>query len=198
MAHDATKCEFRLTWWQLNISRLGHGTLFEVNVTSGNGILNDIQGAINGLISDATSDIASLLDLPDFFNVHAMDYCQGEFSPNATAKNVHQNITECSNNTLGFNFQPTKIIEEHLIAGITLQDIHWPEDVQNAEKTLRVASRVMTIFYIVGIVFAGLGLLTALICLFTEGRLSVFFNFLVDVVSALHGCSYESVLIMVI
>ncbi len=173
---------------QLNISQIGHGSLF--NTSDGDGGLlstigNDIQEGINDIIGDLTVDIASLLGLPDFLVVHTMDFCQGSYSPNATAGNTKKNITECTNSSLGFHFQPTKFVEEHLPSGITLDDIHWPEDVTNAERTLRTVSRIMVAFYIVGIVFAGLAVLTALVTLFAEGRLSALINWLVDIVSTL-------------
>jgi len=170
----------------LNISQIGHGSLF--NTSDGDGGLlstlgNDIQEGINSILNDLTTDVASLLGLPDFFNVHATTFCQGTYSPNSTAHGAKKNFTECSKSSLGFHFQPTKYVEEHLPSGITLEDIHWPSDVTDAERTIKTVSRIMVIFYVVGIVFSGLAILTALASIFTDGRLSVFINWLVDILA---------------
>lgn len=170
----------------MNISRIGHTSLF--NTTDGDGgffsnLVNDLEGDINSLISDVSSDIANALDLPDFYNVHVMAFCEGSYEPNTTARHAHENVTECSNKTLSFHFQPSKIIQDHLPDGITLNDIHWPKEIEDAERTLQVASIVMVVFYIIGITFAGLAVLAALGGFFTNGRLSAMINFLIDVVS---------------
>jgi len=172
----------------LNISRIGHGSVF--NTTDGDGgffdnLINNLQGDINNLVNDVSSDIAQALDLPDFFNVHLMDFCEGSYAPNATAKDPRENITECSNRTTLFHFQPTKIIQDALPDGITLQDLHWPDEIQDAERTLKVASITMIVFYIIGIAFAGIAILTAICGIFTDGRLSASVNFLVDVLAFL-------------
>ena len=158
---------------------------------------NEIQQDINNILNDVTSDIASLLNLPDFFNVHVTDFCLGTYSPNSTANNAKKNVTECSNSTLGFHFQPTQFVQDHLPDGITLDDIHWPSAVTDAEKTLKTVSRVMVIFYIVGIVFTGLALITALITIFADGRLSAFVNWLVDIVSFVPIAKRSKLLILV-
>jgi len=170
----------------LNISGIGHGSLF--NTSDGDGGLlstlgNDIQQDINNIINDATADIATLLDLPDFLKVHVQTFCQGTYAPNSTAKHPKENITECSNSTLGFHFQPTQYVQEHLPAGITLDDIHWPSDITDAERTLKAVSRVMIVFYIIGVAFSGLAIITAIASIFTDGRLSAFTNWLVDVLT---------------
>ncbi|EXJ83778.1 hypothetical protein A1O1_07405 [Capronia coronata CBS 617.96] len=172
----------------LNISRIGHTSVF--NTSDGNGgfldnLVNDIEGDLNSLVSDVTSDIAEALDLPDFFNVHLMDFCEGSYQPNATVRHAHENITDCSNRTTLFHFQPTKVIQEKLPSGVTLDDIHWPQKIQDAEHALKIASIAMIVLYIIGIAFAGIAVLTALWGIWTDGRLSAMVNFLVDMLAFL-------------
>jgi len=64
-----------------------------------------------------------------------------------------------------------------------LDDIHWPSDVTDAEHTIKVVSRVMVVFYIIGIAFSGVAMITAIAGIFTNGRLSAFINWLVDVLA---------------
>ncbi|KAK4947902.1 hypothetical protein LTR10_013410 [Elasticomyces elasticus] len=114
-----------------------------------------------------------------------MDYCEGTYEPNATVKHASENITLCSNRTLGFHFQPTKFVQDHLPSGITLDDIHWPQEVEDAERDIKVASIAMIVLYVIGISFAGIAILTALWGIFTDGRLSAFVNFLIDLLAFL-------------
>jgi hypothetical protein len=175
---------------KLNISQIGHGSLF--NTSDGDGGLlstlgNDIQQDINNIINDVSADIASLLGLPDFFNVHATTFCQGTYSPNSTARNARKNVTQCSKSSLGFHFQPTEFVQQHLPDGITLDDIHWPNEVTDAERTIKTVSHIMVAFYIAGIVLSGSAILTGLAGIFFDGRLSAFINWLVDIVSHFAG-----------
>ena len=174
---------------KLNISQIGHGSLF--NTSDGNGGLlstlgNDIEQGINNILNDVTSDIASALGLPDFFKVHVTDFCQGTYSPNATARHAKANVTECSNSALGFHFQPTEYVQQHLPSGVTLDDIHWPSGVTDAEKTLKTISHVMIIFYVIAIALSGLAMITALVSVFFDGRLSALITWLVNVVGFRH------------
>lgn len=172
---------------KLNVSRIGHTSVF--NTSDGDGgffdnLVNDIQDDLNSLVNDVTSDIAEALDLPDFFNVHLMGFCEGSYMPNATVHHARENITDCSNRTTLFHFEPTKVIQEKLPSGITLDDIHWPQTIEDAERALKIASIAMVVLYIIGITFAGIAILTALWGIWAGGRLSAIVNFLIDMVRA--------------
>lgn len=95
------------------------------------------------------------------------------------------NTTECSNRTTFFHFEPTKIVEDALPDGITLEDIHWPSEIRDAERAVRIASNAMVVCYILGIPFSGIAILTAVWAIFSSGRLSGLINFVVDFVSVL-------------
>ena len=73
-----------------------------------------------------------------------------------------------------------------------MKDIHWPDQIEDAEKTLRVASLAMVVFYIVGVGFAGIAIFAAVLGVFTDGRLSALANFFVDVVSKYLAASLNS------
>lgn len=158
------------------------------NTTDGDGgffdnLVNDIQEGINDLLNDVTSDIADALNLPDFYRVHVMEYCQGAYTPNATVDDPGTNTTKCSNQTTFFHFEPSKIVEDALPSGITLEDIHWPDEITNTERTIKVATNAMFVCYIIGIAFAGVGILTAIWAILSGGRLSGLVNLAVDLVS---------------
>jgi hypothetical protein len=171
----------------LNTSRLGHTSLF--NTSDGDGgflsnLINGIEGDINNLINNATSDIAAAFDLHDFYAAHIMNYCEGYYEGNDTA-GAKENITHCSNRTAFFHFDPTQIIENELAPGLNLSDLHWPSEIKDAVKTIEVSSKVMFVFYIIGIIFAGFAVLGAMWGVFANGRLSALVNFLLDILAFL-------------
>jgi len=172
----------------LNISRLGHTSAFN---SSTGGILgsltNSLSGELDSLVNDLSTDIANALNLSDFYSVHVMDYCQGDYSPNATARRPKENVTSCSSRTALFHFNPSQVIQDALPDGITLDDIQWPSAITNAEKDVKIASQVMAIFYIIGTAMAGLAMIGALLGIFINSRLSAFFNFVLDIVSRRHS-----------
>ncbi|RVX71549.1 hypothetical protein B0A52_05121 [Exophiala mesophila] len=172
----------------LNISRIGHTTLF--NTTDGDGgffdtLINDIQEGINDLVNDVTSDIAEALNLPDFYRVHVMDFCQGIYYPNASLDDPEARTTRCSNRTTFFHFEPSKTVEEALPSGITLEDLHWPSEIRTAERSIKVATNAMFVCYVIGIAFAGVGIFTAIWAIISGGRLSALVNLVVDLIAFL-------------
>ena len=171
---------------QLNISRFGHTPLF--NTSDGGhfftNLVNDVEKKLDKLVDDAESDIAGFFDLHDFYSAHIMNYCEGYYRPNATAHHASQNITRCSNQTTFFHFDPTTAIQNELRPGVNLTDIKWPHEIEDAAHAISVAAKVMFVFYLIGIIFSGLAVLGATLGLFSSGRVSAFFNFILDFVCA--------------
>ena len=134
-------------------------------------------------MDDAESDIASVGDLKDCYAAHIMSYCEGHYAPNATAKSPSENITHCSNTTAFFHFDPTQVVQHELRPGVNLTDIHWPHQVEEAAHAVELAAKVMFVFYVIGIIFAGLAVLGAVVGVLAGGRISAFLNFVLDFVS---------------
>lgn len=112
-----------------------------------------------------------------------MNYCEGYYEPNATATQPSENITHCSNTTAFFHFDPTQVIENELRPGLNLTSIHWPHKIEEATHAVELAAKIMFVFYVIGIIFAGLAVLGAAFSIFSDGRISAFLNFLLDLVS---------------
>ena len=112
-----------------------------------------------------------------------MNYCKGDFEPTATENDASKNTTFCSSRKAMFHFNPTRIVEDSLPDSVGLSDINWPDEIQDASRSIRLASIVMFVFYVIGIICAGLAVITALLATFTEGRLSALANFIMDMVS---------------
>lgn len=174
------------------MSRLGHD-IDIFNTTDGNGgrlsnFINSIEGELNKLVDDVTSDIAASLNLSDFYSVHVMNYCEGTFTPNASlaAENgthVHENVTYCSPKSAAFHFNITGVVQGALPQKINLSDIHWPQAITDAEDTVHTASVAMEILYIVAIALTGVAFLSALLTAITEGRVSACCSVILDILA---------------
>jgi hypothetical protein len=171
----------------LNVSQIGQGDVFNTTSEADDNFLDDLfntaQEAANDLIGDAAEAITDRLNISDFYSVHIMNYCQGEFEPNGTAPGASKNTTECSKRNALFHFDPAEIIQEHLPGDITLEDLNWPDEIDDAINAVRAASIAMFVFWCVGIGFAGLNIFASLFTLFTAGRLSACGVFVLSIVS---------------
>lgn len=167
---------------------LGHTQVF--NTSDGNGgalsnLANSIEGEVNGLVNNATADVARALNIHDFYKAYIMTYCEGYYDPGPISTNgskIKENVTHCSTRTALFHFNPTTVIQDELKPGISLSDIDWPDDLKNALKALHVAQTVMFIFYCIGIGFTCFALIGALVGFITNGRISAFLNFILSFV----------------
>ena len=175
---------------QLNTSRIGHTTLFNNSGSSSgffSSLINGLEGDVNSLFDNITSDIAREFKIHDFYTAHIMNYCEGFYEPNTTVtgeEHPSENVTYCSNRTALFHFDPTTIIQKELAPGVNLTDLHWPSEIEDGVKAIEVASKVMFIFYCIGIGFAGLAVIGAAVAVLSNGRISALVNFLLDIVSS--------------
>jgi hypothetical protein len=88
-----------------------------------------------------------------------------------------------------YNFDPRQMIQRELNesghGNINLTDLGWPDEVDDAISALEVASNAMFVLYCIGIAFAGLALISALVSIFFSGRLSAFANIIIDLIAFL-------------
>lgn len=121
-----------------------------------------------------------------------MNYCEGFYVPAAvpnstvSKSHIHKNVTECSNRTSLYNFDPQQIIQKELNNSVgdgvvnLVNDLNWPEDITKGIRALRVAAKAMFVLYCIAIGFIGVALILAIVCIFFEGRLSALLNVMVD------------------
>lgn len=56
---------------------------------------------INDIVGDIAGDIAETLGISEWYSLHVMDACEGNYSPNSTAEGASLNITECTGSQAG-------------------------------------------------------------------------------------------------
>jgi hypothetical protein len=55
-----------------------------------------VAGVLAGVEDDIADKLAAKLGIKQFYSLHVMDSCEGDFSPNATAKNAGYNVSSCT------------------------------------------------------------------------------------------------------
>lgn len=127
---------------------------------------NISTSAITGLSSSESSAIDSVvstvlkeLGLPDFYQVGATGYCQGNISDSKTT------IQNCSTPYVPYWFDLVTILEDHLPSGVS---IDLPNNIQNYEKILKTAGRGLWICYVIGIAVSVIELFSGLFSFYSR------------------------------
>jgi hypothetical protein len=118
-----------------------------------------------------------------------LNYCYGQYTPgevaNATLSedDISKNVTGCSQSQAMYRFDPTRIVEDALNkttgVKVTLQDLQWPEDIQDGIRALNALMAAMFVLYVIAICLIFVALLGAVFAVITSGRLSACINFLI-------------------
>lgn len=90
-----------------------------------------------------------------FYSVHVMSYCQGTVTSSEPGDSVSRNVTQCSNRTIPFAFNPTEALSAEVSPGPTLD---WPRVISDDFHAFRVPSQAMTVLYIIGLGATGFAL----------------------------------------
>jgi hypothetical protein len=52
---------------------------------------------INDLVGDSVGEVATALGISEWYSIHVMSLCEGDFEPNGTASSLSLNISKCTN-----------------------------------------------------------------------------------------------------
>jgi hypothetical protein len=58
-----------------------------------------VQDGLNDLTGGIADRLADELGVSEWFSLHVMTYCEGQYRPNATAHNAGLNVTDCSDSS---------------------------------------------------------------------------------------------------
>lgn len=59
-------------------------------------VASEAASIIGSLGSSVADDLANQLGISEFYSIHAMDFCQGDFTPTATTAGASHNVTNCT------------------------------------------------------------------------------------------------------
>jgi len=152
-------------------SNLAHNVTGEIE--------GDLANDLNKIAGDVADKLADELGINQWYSLHLMDLCEGSYSPNATQKGAHKNVTHCTNQTAMYHFDITKQISKELQIGkfnISLSDINWPDSIQDGLNDLNMALDATFVLYAIGIAAAGCGILAAIFAFFLHGSRLISFG----------------------
>jgi len=157
-------------------------------------ISDSVEETFDGFLDDVQNGVADRLaeelGIEQWYSLHLMNMCYGSFSPNATSPGAKRNISDCTPRRATYKFDPTSDLEKKLADGplgleVTLEDLGWPEEIQDGIDGLNALTTATFVFYCIGIGFAGILILTSIAAIFATGRLLSIVNMVMAVLAFL-------------
>ncbi|KAI0841841.1 hypothetical protein F5Y06DRAFT_159942 [Hypoxylon sp. FL0890] len=134
--------------------------------------LDDIEGEITDQLNDIENDIADKLaqklGISQWYSLHVMTACEGNFAPNATSPGAWYNTTNCTAQSPGVHFNLTDVLQREIDAGplkINATDIPIPDSIQQTIDYLNSLLLVTFVLYVLGSGFSGLSFLSCVVVL---------------------------------
>jgi len=138
-------------------------------------------GAVESKIAGVADDIADeLLDklsqelgIKQFYSLHALDTCEGDFTPNATTIGAGFNVTNCTAPLDTGKYNVTARLDHDLGVGplkINLASLKWSQDLQHEFDKIPGLFLALAIFFIIGAGAAGVSMLSSIAGLVTYSR----------------------------
>lgn len=152
-----------------------------------------VESGIASIEGDIADKLADELGIKEFYALHAMDMCEGDFRPNATAPGATYNATS-TNCTAAMDFSymnVSALLDRELSLGplhVSLSDLGFTTDLQSKLDDLPRLFEVLAVMYILGAAFSGLAILTSVAGFFLvpkSGRKIVILNFVVALLAML-------------
>ena len=178
---------------QINMSNFGHDLIptptsggTEPSTTDSGGLggfFSSVVATVESTITDELNDIANdfadkisaELGISQWYSLHIMDVCEGNYSPNATTPGAGYNTTNCTTPQAGIQFNLTATLDHEIdlgpLGGINTADLKIPDGVQEAIDYLNGFLLAVFILFVIGIGFAGISLLLSIVAM-TIGSLA--------------------------
>ncbi|KAI1648611.1 actin cortical patch SUR7/pH-response regulator pali [Daldinia loculata] len=158
--------------------------------------LDDIEGQITDELNDIANDIADQLSrelgISQWYSIHVMTACEGNFAPNATSPGAWYNTTNCTAQSAGVQFNLTDILQKEISAGplnINAADIPIPDSIQQTIDYINKFLLATFILYVLGAGFSGLSFISCIIILTLRreviGRGAILVNMVLTALAAL-------------
>ncbi|KAI1097594.1 hypothetical protein F4804DRAFT_159885 [Jackrogersella minutella] len=158
--------------------------------------LSDIGDDITDELSDIENDIADKLSeelgISQWYSIHIMTACEGNFAPNATSPGAWYNTTNCTAQSPGVHFNLTDVLQKEIDAGplkLNASDIPIPDSIQETIDYLNSFLLATFVLYVLGSGFSGLSFLSCIVVLTlrrsTINRVSIIINIVLAALATL-------------
>ncbi|RKL36991.1 hypothetical protein BFJ70_g7152 [Fusarium oxysporum] len=141
-----------------------------------NEVKDDVKGKINDITGDVADKLADTIGISEWYSIHVMATCDGQYKPNATSPGAGYNVTNCTNSAPEKRFNLTEMLDKQLEVGpfkLNLADINWPDDIQDSIDLLNTALLVTFVFYVLAVGFSGLAMVASAGAFFLFARRGV-------------------------
>ncbi|KAK0630249.1 actin cortical patch SUR7/pH-response regulator pali [Bombardia bombarda] len=129
---------------------------------------SDVLSALNDIGNDIADKLADELGIHEFYSLHTLSICEGDFSPNATSQDPGRNVTRCHNGLKG-GYNVSALFDQELQVGpfnLTLRDLGVTDDIQSDIDTLNSLIKAFAIILIVTVALIGVSMLLSVASLF--------------------------------
>ncbi|KAK1248331.1 hypothetical protein MKX08_006551 [Trichoderma sp. CBMAI-0020] len=149
---------------------------------------DSLDDAFGDLFNNLTANMAGLLGISDWYSIHIINACQGEFVHNATSSGS-LNTTSCTRLSRSSQFNLTGILGQEMTVGpfgLGLADINWPDTIQNKINSFNSALLAFYIFFVIGVGSSGVSMLAGvLVFFFGDKRIMLFANIIPTTLAAI-------------
>ncbi|KAI1381935.1 hypothetical protein F4677DRAFT_400323 [Hypoxylon crocopeplum] len=136
-------------------------------------IAGEIEDELNDIANDIADRLAQELGISQWYSLHIMTACEGNFAPNATSLGAWYNTTNCTAQSAGVQLNLTDILQREIDAGplnISAADIPLPTKIQESIDYLNSFLLASFVLYTLGSAFSGLSFLSCIVVLTLRGR----------------------------
>ncbi|KAI1761119.1 hypothetical protein GGR53DRAFT_45096 [Hypoxylon sp. FL1150] len=126
---------------------------------------NDIVDELNDIANDVADKLSAELGISQWYSIHVMTACEGNFAPNATSPGAWYNTTNCTARSAGVQLNLTEILQSEIDKGpldIDAADIPFPSSIQDTIDDLNKFLRATFVLYVLGSAFSGLSFLSCI------------------------------------
>lgn len=94
----------------INSAKNGLSTLTSEAGSVASSAAGDVSSALSDIENDLADELAKKLGIKEFYSIHLVDLCDGDFEPNATNPDATFNVTNC---TAAFDYSESQHRSQH-------------------------------------------------------------------------------------
>ncbi|KAI4865118.1 hypothetical protein F4820DRAFT_308555 [Hypoxylon rubiginosum] len=129
---------------------------------------DDITDELNDIANDVADRLSAELGISQWYSLHVMTACEGNFAPNATSPGAWYNTTNCTAQSPGVHFNLTEVLQREIDEGpldINAADVPIPDSIQQTIDYVNSFLLAAFVLYVLGSAFSGLSFLSCIVVL---------------------------------
>ncbi|KAK8042695.1 hypothetical protein PG994_013178 [Apiospora phragmitis] len=122
-------------------------------------IESSIGDELNGIGNDIADKLSAEIGISQWYSLHVMNACEGDYAPNATSPGAWFNQTNCTAQEAGFQFNLSSVLDREIEVGplgLNPADLKIPDGIQEVINYLNGFLLAIFVLYVIGIGFSGI------------------------------------------